>query len=196
MMVVGGWRDGERKDYLENQLTRLWAAAGISSSIREVQMYGKRPRCAKITLELPSGDLAQKRAFLLDAIGKVKAQAWVPRDSAKPVWVLEDRPPAARCVNRAIAIMGSFIEKTLKFQGEKLEVDNWLAARAYLGDRRISGASPGAISTPPPRNADYIVWPVIDSGAVSVWCDLKAIAASTGQDVAEVHRMWTLQQQE
>jgi hypothetical protein len=196
MMVVGGWRDGERKEYVESELSKLWTAAGISASIREVQTYGKRPRCAKVALDLPDGELSDKRAFLLDTIAKVKAQAWVPRDCAKPVWVLEDRPPAARSVNRAIAIMGGFIERTLNFTGDKLEVDNWQAARAYLGDKRISGAFPGIVSTPPPRKDDYIVWPVVDSGSqVSVWCDLQAIAASTGIEVAEVHRRWTLQRQ-
>ena len=91
--------------------------------------------------------------------------------------------------------MGSFIEKTLLFTQEKLEVDSWPAARAYLGDHRISGAFPGAAPTAPPRNDDYIVWPVCDSSSqVSVWCDLKAVAASTGLEAAEVHRRWTLQQ--
>ena len=99
-------------------------------------------------------------------------------------------------MNRAIAIMGSFIEESLKFTREKLEVDSWPAARAYLGDKKISGASPDTSVTPPPRQDDYIVWPVNDqSSQVAVWLDLQAVAETTGIDVAEVHRRWTLRQQ-
>ena len=130
-------------------------------------------------------------------ISKVKAQQWTPRECSKPVWVIEDRPPGARSVSRAVAIVGSFIEKTLCFSKDKLEVDNWQAARAYLGDMRISGAFPGAVPSPPPRRDDYVVWPVVDStNQVSVWCDLQAIASTTGIDVSEVHRRWTLQQKQ
>ena len=195
-MVVGGWREGERKDYIESELTRLWAAAGVADSVREIQTFGKRPRCAKVTLLLPEGELASKRAFLLETIKKVKEQNWVPRDCSKPAWVLEDRPPAARSVNKAVAIMGNFIEKILAYTQESLEVDSWPAARAYLGDRRISGASPGVSPSQPPRKDDYIVWPVTDPNSqVSVWLDLKAVAACVGMDVSEVHRRWTLQAQ-
>ena len=92
--------------------------------------------------------------------------------------------------------MGTFIEKTLNYTTDKLEVDNWQAARAYLGDQRISGAFPGAVACPPPLKGDYIVWPVQDSNTqVSVWMDLQAVAESTGIEAAEVHRRWTLQKQ-
>ena len=195
-MVVGGWRDGERKGYLEMELTKLWAAAGVEASVSQVQTFGKRPRCAKVTLRLPEGDLGEKRAFLTDIISKVKAQQWIPRECSKPIWVIEDRPPSARSINRAVAIVGSFIEKTLCFTKDQLEVDNWQAARAYLGDMRISGAFPGSVPCPPPRKDDYIVWPVEDSSSqVSVWCDLQAVAVATGIDASEVHRRWTLQHQ-
>ena len=193
-MVLGGWR--ERKEYLETELSKLWSSAGVADSVRDVQTFGKRPRCAKVTLRLPDTDLTGKRAFLMDVITKVKAQKWVPRECSKAIWALEDRPPSARAVNRAVAIMGAFIEQTLGYTKEKLEVDNWAAARAYLGDMRISGAYPGVVPCPPPRRDDNVVWPVTDQNSqVSVWCDLKAIAASTGLEVAEVHRRWTLQQE-
>jgi hypothetical protein len=156
----------------------------------------KRPRCAKVSLNFPDVGLAERRAFLNDVISKVKGQGWKPRECAKAIWVIEDRPPAARCVNKAVAIMGSFIEKTLSFTSEGIEVDSCPAARAYLGDQRISGAFPGAAPCPPPRSDDYIVWPVCDAARqVSVWFDLQAVAKSTGVDVAEVHRRWTLLKQ-
>jgi hypothetical protein len=194
-MVLGGWRDGERKDYLETELSKLWTAAGIAASVREVQTFGKRPKCAKVHLVLPAGDLPEKRAFLLETIRKIKDQNWVPRECQKPIWVLEDRPPAARSVNRAVAIMGNFIVNNLKFTQDKLEVDSWPAARAYLGDRKISGAAPGTVVSHPPRHDDYIVWPVVDkTSQVSVWFDLQAVSACVGMEAAEVHRRWTLMQ--
>ena len=82
------------------------------------------------------------------------------------------------------------------FTEEKMEVDSWPAARAYLGEVRISGAYPGTNPCAPPRADDYIVWPVVSArDQVSVWCDLMAISKSTGLEVAEVHRRWTLQHQ-
>ena len=179
-MVLGGWRDGERKDYIEDQLSKLWSAAGVASAVRQVVTFGKRPRCAKVSLNFPEGGLAERRAFLADVISKVKGQGWKPRDCTRAIWVVEDRPPAARSVNKAVAIMGAFIEKTLKYTAEGMEVDSWPAARAYLGDQRISGACPGAVSCPPPLKGDYIVWPVQDANTqVSVWMDLQAVAQST-----------------
>ena len=194
-VVVGGWQDGERREYLESQLSKLWASAGLQGALREVHLYGKLPRCAKVTLHLPEGDLSSKRTFMLDFIIKVKALKWVPRECSKEIWVLEDRTPAQRCINRAVAVMGAFVEQTLKYKDEKLEIDNWPGARGYLGPKRISGVFPGALPTPPPRKDDYVVWPVVDHKLqMSVWCDLQAISQVTGIDVAEVHRRWTLSQ--
>ena len=194
-VVLGGWQDGERRAYLETQLDKLWVSAGIKESVKEVHLFGKRPRCAKLTLCLPDGEASSKRAFMQEIINKLKSQHWVPRECAKEIWVLEDRSPAQRCINRAVAIMGAFVEKTLNFQDERLEVDNWPGARGYLGSKRVSGVCPGANPTPPPRDDDYVVWPVVDRKLqISVWCDLQAIAQATGVDVAEVHRRWTLAQ--
>ena len=193
-VVIGGWQDGERRAYLESQLDKLWASAGIQELLKEVQLYGKRPRCAKLTLHLPEGEAAVKRSFMMEVISKIKAQHWTPRECSKEVWVLEDWSPSQRCINRAVAIIGAFVEKTLNFQTERLEIDNWPGARGYLGAKRICGVFPGTNPTPPPRDDDYIVWPVVDPRLqISVWCDLQAIAQVTGIEVAEIHRRWTLQ---
>ena len=46
-MVLGGWRDGERKDYLETELNKLWSAAGVASSVSEggSDLWEEAPLC-------------------------------------------------------------------------------------------------------------------------------------------------------
>ena len=48
-----GWKEGERKDYLDIHLPKLFSASGVSSHISEIQVLGKRPRSAKISLKWP-----------------------------------------------------------------------------------------------------------------------------------------------
>eukprot|EP00438_Fugacium_kawagutii_P032656 Skav216052 [mRNA] locus=scaffold2261:15267:16052:- [translate_table: standard] len=191
LVIVGGWRDGERKDYIEANLSKLFEAAGVTSQIREVQMFGKRPRCAKISLQFSSDEPFAKRELQQTVISKLREQRWTPRECTKPIWVNQDRSPAQRATSKAVAITGGFLQHTLKIQREQFEIDQWLAARTYLGDFRISGAFPGPVSAPPPRKDEFIVWPVEDhSSGVSVWCDLRHIALALKLDTLEVKKLW------
>ena len=191
LIIIGGWKEGERKDYLDTQLPRLFSSSGVSSLISEVQMFGKRPRCAKICLKFESEEPTSKRELQQFVISKLRAQQWTPRECTKPVWITQDRTPAQRAMNKAVAIIGSFLQTTMKVNRDSFEIDNWQAARTYVGDNRISGAYPGPVSTPPPRADPFVVWPVRDhASGVSVWCDLQGIASFLHMEVKEVKKLW------
>lgn len=191
LVIVGGWKEGERRDYVEANLSKLFAAAGVTESIFELQWYGKRPRCARVHLNFDWDEAVYKRELQQSVITKLRAQQWVPRDCPKPVWITPDRPPAQRAINRAIAIMGNFLQETLKVPRDQFEIDNWQAGRTYLGDHRISGTFPGLSPTRPPRDDKLVVWPVQDRDhGVSVWLDLHAVASSLNMDPQKVAELW------
>ena len=191
LIIMGGWKEGERKDYLDVQLPKLFAAAGVSQHVKEVQLFGKRPRCAKISLKFENDEQNGKRDLQQSVISKLRGQQWTPQSCDKPVWVTQDRTPAQRATNKAVAIIGGFLQSAMNVTRESFEIDHWQAARTYVGDHRISGAYPGPVSSPPPRPDQFVVWPVQDhASGVSVWCDLQGVAKFVRMDPMEVKKMW------
>lgn len=187
LVIIGGWKDGERRQYVETSLSELLAAARVSDKVSEVQLFGKRPRCARVSLQFSSDNPASKRATQQEVIASLRAQAWVPRDCQKPVWVTQDRTPAQRAATRAVAIIGSFLRTTMQIEPEHFEVDSWQAARTYLGDHRISGTS----LSNPPGNDRFVLWPVRDDRAcVSAWLDLQGVATFAGLEPEAVKAKW------
>ena len=179
LIIMGGWKEGERKDYLDVQLPKLFAAAGVSQHVKEVQLFGKRPRCAKISLKFENDEQNGKRDLQQSVISKLRGQQWTPQSCDKPVWVTQDRTPAQRATNKAVAIIGGFLQSAMKVTRESFEIDHWQAARTYVGDHRISGPD------------QFVVWPVQDhASGVSVWCDLQGVAKFVRMDPMEVKKMW------
>ena len=155
LVVMGGWKEGERKEYIEVQINKLFEAAGVQPQVHELQLFGKRPRCARVTLKFDVDTPAAKRAKQQEVISRLRAQQWTSRECNKPIWITQDRTPAQRVTNRGIAIIGSFLQNGLKVSRDSLEIDNWQAARTYIGDHRVSGTYLALCQRSPPAQTPW-----------------------------------------
>ena len=191
-IILGGWKSGERREYLETQLAKVLEVAGLKEKVAMLSLSGKRPRSARLELKDHScGDLAARRTQQQAAIKAIRDQAWTPRDCSSPMWATGDKSPSQRVIGRAIARLSQFAETCLGRPRGSVEVDSWPAGRSFMDDYQVSGAFPNVGFQESPPTGVTIRWIAQDGDAgVSVWVNLDAVAKALSLDVIAVAAQW------
>ena len=195
-LILGGWCDGERLEHLEVNLPKAFESADVKSHVASIDMFGKRPRSARLKLKFSTEVPAAKRALQKEVRDKLRAVAWKPRGCEEPMWVSMDKSPAQRVMGRAVAKTSTFLWKSLGMPPKTLEVADWATGRAYIEQERVMGSHPAAHPRDHAPNNGHVRWVERDATTgLSVWVDLAAVARSAGKSVSEVEGLWTTQSQ-
>ena len=82
-IVVGGWREGCTRAWVERELSQLIATMDLTTSILQIKTFGKRPGFAKLELCLDSQWILKKRRERqLQVLEKLRAGIGSPRMAA------------------------------------------------------------------------------------------------------------------
>eukprot|EP00438_Fugacium_kawagutii_P006454 Skav204518 [mRNA] locus=scaffold3201:294789:295898:+ [translate_table: standard] len=190
-IVLGGWKDGVTKEWVEVQIGKLLESTHVKDHVPHIKTFGKRPGFAKLELKYDEGlNLIQRRELQGQLVGKLREAAWTPHD--RVVWIVADKTPSQRKVSRAVAILSTFLSEKLAVDRGMLEVASWPAAKAYVGEWRVTGLSEDhAYGARPQCEVADLRWLIQDERtAVNVWVDLANLAKGLGVDKVRVSELW------
>ena len=132
-LVIGGWKEGSTRDWVERELGKLLGAVGVEGDVVETRLFGKRPAFAKLILKIEGHwGPAQCREFQLGVLTRLRASKWTP--DGKEIWMTTDKTPKQRRVSKAIAQLNAFLH--LKVDRNMLEVASWAAPKRDRTFRR------------------------------------------------------------
>lgn len=190
-IVVGGWREGSTRAWVERELAQLIASVGLSSQVSQIKTFGKRPGFAKLELAFDTHlPIPRRREQQLLVLTKLRAGNWQPEDAK--IWMTTDKPLKQRRVSKAIAILNTFLHNRLGLDRGILEVASWVAAKAFVGEYRVTGLSEeNAYGAKPACASVDLRWLVRDPRvAVNVWLDLDALAKGLQLDKQDLAVKW------
>lgn len=191
-IVVGGWREGSTRAWVERELAQLIASVGLSTQVSQIKTFDKRPGVAKLELAFDAHlPLPRRREQQLQVLTKLRAGNWQPEDAT--IWMTTDKPLKQRRVSKAIAILNNFLHSRLGLDRGILEVASWVAAKAFVGDYRVTGLSEeNAYGAKPACASVDLRWLVRDPrAAVNVWLDLDALANGLQLDKQDLASKWS-----
>ena len=100
--LLGAWKEGSTRDWVERELGKLLGAVGVEGDVVETRLFGKRPAFAKMILKIEGHwGSAQCREFQLGVLTRLRASKWTP--DGKEIWITTDKTPKQRRVSKAIA---------------------------------------------------------------------------------------------
>lgn len=190
-IVIGGWKEGCTRDWVERELAKLLQSVGAGAHVSQTLVFGKRPGFAKFVLNMESHwTPAQRREFQLKVLTRLRAAQWTPGDCQ--VWITTDKTPKQRRISKAIAQLNAFMRDTLQVDRSLLEVASWAAAKAFVGEFRVTGLSEEhAYGARPTCDSDDLRWLVRDAQlGLNVWLDLVSLSQALGMNTAEVKKHW------
>ena len=190
-IVLGGWKDGATRDWVEHEIAKLLDCAEVRLHVSETLVFGKRPAFAKLKLNLEAHWApAERRAFQLKVLTKLRSAQWAP--GGCEAWVTTDKTPGQRKVSKAIAQLNAFLRDRLKVDRGSLDVASWAAAKAFIGEFRVTGLSEEHDLGAKPRCAVAdLRWLVRDArSGTNVWLDLHALSQGLGMNKPELHKQW------
>ena len=190
-IVIGGWKEGSTRDWVEKELGKLLESVGVKGDVLQTLLYGKRPNFAKFNLRLESHWApAQCREFQLRVLTRLRAAQWSPGGSE--AWITTDKTPKQRRISKAIAQLNAFLRDELKVDRALLEVASWASAKAYIGELRVTGLTEeNEYGAKPSCDVDDLRWLVRDARlGINVWLDLASLALALGMDKAQVKTTW------
>ena len=136
-LVMGGWKEGAKREWVESQLSELLAHVGVKTCVSHIKLIGKRPTFAKLELNFGEGATPKmKRDHQLEVLSQLRRADRTLGDSN--LWITTDKTPAQRKISRAIAVLNQFLFAQLKLDRGVLDVSSWVAAKSYVGDARVS----------------------------------------------------------
>lgn len=106
-LVIGGWKEGSARDWVERELGKL---LGVEGDVIETRLFGKRSAFAKLILKIEGHwGPAQCREFQLGVLTRLRASKWTP--DGKEIWMTTDKTPKQRRVSKAIAQLNTFLHQ-------------------------------------------------------------------------------------
>eukprot|EP00438_Fugacium_kawagutii_P001434 Skav205005 [mRNA] locus=scaffold3521:176366:177235:- [translate_table: standard] len=190
-LVVGGWREGSTRAWVERELAQLIASVDMSSRVSQIKTFGKRPGFAKLELVFDAAlTVPLRREQQLKILDKLRAANWQPEDGK--IWITTDKPIEQRRVSKAVAVLNNFLRTQLGVDHGTLEIASWVAAKAFVGAYRVTGLSEDcAHGTKPPCVAADLRWLVRDPRVgVNVWLDMDALAKGLDLDKGQLVAKW------
>ena len=190
-IVLGGWKDGCTREWVETHVGKLLEAAQVTSLVSQVKAFGKRPAFAKIELKFDEGvTLASRREQQVSVLLKLKSVGWQPHD--RPAWITTDKTIPQRRISKAVAVLNTFLTERLQVDRGVLEVASWPAAKSYVGEWRVTGLSEEHdLGAKPPCDVADLRWLVQDArSGMHVWLDLSSLAKGLQIDKAALHEHW------
>lgn len=108
------------------------------------------------------------------------------------IWMTTDKTPKQRRVSKAIAQLNAFLHQQLKVDRNMLEVASWAAAKAYVGEFRVTGLSEeNEYGAKAPCEVDDLRWLVRDTRlGVNVWLDLASLSQGLRVSKDDVKAKW------
>ena len=185
-VIVGGRKDGESGEFARQLIDSWLQKADVAGLVKEVIVFGKRPSCAKLMLQV-SGPEDVSKANQQALITALKETAWVSRGCHKKVWCSFDKPPGQRALGRLVAKLSAFVESKLSCPPRALEVAAWQQLRVYLDSHRVAGLM--ASLSDQPDSGDSIVH-LADAG-IEIWFNLAAVARALGKPEIEIKHAWS-----
>lgn len=194
-IVLGGWKEGSRREWVESQLSELLDHVGVKACVSHLRVVGKRPTFAKLELKFEEGkSLREKRDFQLNILQRLRRADRAP--GGCKLWITTDKTPAQRKVSKAIALLNQFLSDRLHLERGVLDVSSsWVAAKSFVGDERVTGLSEEhQYGTKPTCAVEDFRWLVRDEATgVNVWLDMDRLATGLGVNKPELLRLWGLQ---
>ena len=189
-IVCGGWPEGSRKEWVEQELMQLLSSIQMSSRISKVKTYSKRPRVAKLELSFsPEAALSDKRQVQIETLRSLRSSGWSPGGSA--AWFTADKTPQQRVISRGVARLSGFLSQRLLLDPKQLEVDSWPAARCYFGNSRVTGNHDGGMrSTPLGAASNVRVIEEDREQGVRMWVDLETLSREAQAPMERILREW------
>jgi hypothetical protein len=190
-IVLGGWKEGSTREWVERELAKLLASVDMQAHVTRIILYGKRPGFAKFALKFEdSWGPTERRQFQLKVLTRIRAAKWTPGGSE--VWVTTDKSPKQRRVSKAIAQLNAFLRDCLKVDSGVLEVASWAAAKAFVGEFRVTGLTEeNEYGAKPACDVDDLRWLVRDVRlGITVWLDLDSLSKGLGLSKSDVKNRW------
>lgn len=190
-IVIGGWKEGSTREWVERELAKLLTSVGAQEHVSQTILYGKRPGFAKFVLKLEdSWAPPDRRQFQLKVLTRIRSAHWAP--GGREVWVTTDKSPKQRRVSKATAQLNAFLRDCLKVDSGVLEVASWAAAKAYVGEFRVTGLTEeNEYGAKPACDVADLRWLVRDARlGVTVWLDLGSLSKGLALNKSDLRSKW------
>lgn len=190
-LVIGGWREGSTRAWVESELAKLISFLDLNSAVTQIKTFGKRPGFAKFELAFDSSwTVPRRREHQLMILSKLREANWQPDEGR--IWITTDKSPKQRRVSKAMAVLNGFLHEQLGVDRGVLEIASWGSAKAFVETFRVTGLSQDhELGAKPSCGVSDLRWLVRDSRlGVNVWLDLDALAKGLNRPKHEVANKW------